>query len=104
MTREELAKFDGREGRKALVAVSGKVYDVTDSPLWEGGLHQEQHRGGTDLTADLQRAPHVRAVVERFTVVDHLEEEPQPRKKSSAPVIAAVVILGIVLLVVWLVF
>jgi len=102
MTPEELAQFDGRDGRKALVAVNGKIYDFTDSPLWENGLHQNQHRSGTDLTQELLQAPHVRAVVERYPVVDRLEEEPEPGKKSSAPLVTAAIILGILILLGWL--
>ena len=32
-TPEELTAFDGKDGRKAYVAVEGKVYDVTGVPL-----------------------------------------------------------------------
>jgi len=74
MTREELAQHDGREGRKAYVAVSGKVYDFTGSALWREGDHQGMHRAGCDLSEELRAAPHVRAVVERFPVVGELEE------------------------------
>lgn len=82
MTKEELAKFDGRDGRKAYVAVNEKVYDVSDSPLWQGGDHQGMHQAGADLTEALQSAPHVRAVVERFPVVGRLEEPEPPKKKK----------------------
>lgn len=75
MTREELARHDGREGRKAYVAVHGKIYDFTGSALWQDGDHQQRHQAGCDLTQALLDAPHVRAVVERYPVVDHLEEE-----------------------------
>lgn len=76
MTRDELSKHDGREGRRAYVAVNDKIYDVTDSPHWLGGNHFDQHRAGGDLTEELKAAPHVRAVVERFPVVGSLEETP----------------------------
>jgi len=76
MTPEELATFDGREGRRAYVAVNGKVYDVTDSPRWQGGRHEGAHQAGGDLTEELKAAPHVRSVVERFQVVAILEEAP----------------------------
>jgi len=69
MTREELAQCDGREGRKAYVAVNGKVYDFSGSRLWAQGDHQGAHQAGRDLTAELAQAPHVRALVERFPVV-----------------------------------
>lgn len=72
MTPEELALCDGRDGRKACVAVNGKIYDVTSSPLWLAGKHQGLHQAGADLTAALQQAPHVRAVIERFPVIGEL--------------------------------
>lgn len=81
MTREELAHFDGCEGRPAYVAISGTIYDFTASPLWEGGLHQKQHQAGADLTEPLQSAPHVRALIERFPVVGKLEEPPAKKKR-----------------------
>lgn len=79
MTRAELAGNDGRAGRPAYVAVSGKIYDVTASPLWRDGNHQDAHQAGHDLTEELKGAPHVRAVIERFPVVGHLEAEPPPK-------------------------
>lgn len=82
MTREELARYGGKDGQKAYVAVNGKVYDVSASPLWKGGDHQGVHEAGNDLTDDLKLAPHVRAVVERFPVVDRLEEPEPPKKKK----------------------
>ena len=57
-TLEELKQFDGRNGRPAYVAYKGKVYDVTDDPLWIGGDHQGEHKAGVDLTEELSQAPH----------------------------------------------
>lgn len=57
-TARELAAFDGREGRSAYIAYKGKVYDVSASPLWQRGIHQDQHRAGRDLTTELADAPH----------------------------------------------
>lgn len=75
MTEEELARFDGRDGRQAFVAVNGKVYDFTDSPLWRHGDHEGRHQAGCDLSEALRSAPHVRAVIERYPVVAPLETE-----------------------------
>lgn len=57
-TEEDLAGFDGREGRRALVAVDGKVYDLSGSRLWRDGSHLRRHGAGQDLTAALAQAPH----------------------------------------------
>jgi len=81
MEVSELSKFDGRNGSKAYVAANGKVYDGSESEVRLNGEHQGQHQAGADLTEELGSAPHVRAVVERFPVVDHLEE-PEPEKKK----------------------
>jgi predicted heme/steroid binding protein len=78
MTREELAGYDGREGRPAYVAVNGTIYDFTASKLWAAGDHMRQHQAGQDLTEALLKAPHVRAVVERFPVVGQVEEPVPP--------------------------
>lgn len=95
MTKEELARFDGQEGRKAYVAVNGKVFDVTASPYWQGGNHQDAHQAGTDLSADLLKAPHVRSVIERFPVVATLAEMPLREEKkggSKAGIVMAVLL------------
>jgi predicted heme/steroid binding protein len=57
-TVSELATNDGREGRPAYVAYKGVVYDVTDSPMWAGGDHEDLHKAGRDVTAEHEDAPH----------------------------------------------
>ena len=73
-TLDELAKFDGSEGRPAYVAYQGIVYDVSQSFLWKGGKHQGLHRAGKDLTSELERAPHGMDFLERFSVVGRLRQ------------------------------
>lgn len=99
MTREELAQFDGKDGRKAYGAVNGKIYDFTGSKLWENGDHQSLHSAGTDLTEELRGAPHVRAVVERFPVVGNLEE-PATQASGGAGKMGFVVMGAIVVAIV----
>jgi predicted heme/steroid binding protein len=55
---EELVRYDGRNGHRAYVAFNGKVYDVTDSPLWAEAVHFGTHQAGEDLTAEMDAAPH----------------------------------------------
>ncbi len=104
MNLAELASHDGRDGRKAYIAVSGKIYDVTESTRWENGLHPPDHQAGKDLTEELSQAPHVRAVIERFPVVDTLEEE-IPEKDSGGAgkiivsIIAAIIIAAVIFLI-----
>jgi len=98
MTREELANYDGREGRPAYAAVNGKIYDFTGSKLWAAGNHMQQHQAGQDLSEALLKAPHVRAVIERFPVVGRLEE-PAPRGAPGVGkwlAVAAVLVAAIV--------
>ena len=58
MTLEQLAQFDGKEGRKAYFGYQGEVYDATDSRLWKNGTHMGRHQAGCDLTEVLGQAPH----------------------------------------------
>ena len=66
---EELEQYDGKDGRPCYVVYEGKVYDVSASKLWKSGLHMRRHKGGTDLTADIQAAPHEADVLERCSQV-----------------------------------
>jgi predicted heme/steroid binding protein len=101
MTLAELAEHDGRDGRRAYIAVNGTVYDVTDSPRWEKGLHPPDHQAGQDLTEELAKAPHVRTVIERFPVIGSLEEETTAQTTSgSGKVTLGIIIAAIILAVV----
>jgi predicted heme/steroid binding protein len=68
-TKEELAKYNGKDGKPIYIAHKGKVYDVTNSSLWESGEHQGLHVAGEDMTKDISDAPHEEDVLERFPVV-----------------------------------
>jgi predicted heme/steroid binding protein len=72
LTRQQLSKFDGREGRPAYIAYRGKVYDVSGSFLWMGGGHQALHRAGEDLTDILDTAPHGDDLLDRVPLVGTL--------------------------------
>jgi predicted heme/steroid binding protein/uncharacterized membrane protein len=65
ISEDELHAGDGQEGRPTYVAVDGKVYDVTHSRMWKGGLHVRRHQAGHDLTADMATAPHDASVLTR---------------------------------------
>lgn len=49
-TIQELAQFDGSNGKPAYVAVNGIVYDVSFESTWGGGTHFSLY-AGRDLTA-----------------------------------------------------
>lgn len=68
-TEEELKKHDGSDpDLPVYVAYNGKVYDVTESPLFQDGMHFE-HPSGLDLTDDMEDAPHDDEVMEHCEVV-----------------------------------
>ena len=73
ITAEELARFDGRDGRPAYVAYEGRVYDVSESLVWTGGDHGGMHDAGRDLTDDHEDAPHGPYVVD-FPLVGMIAE------------------------------
>ena len=58
LTLEQLAQFDGKEGRPAYFAYKGIVYSVTENRFWRKGTHMMKHQAGTDLTETLKLAPH----------------------------------------------
>ena len=70
-TIDELAGFDGKDGRAAYVAYQGVVYDVTESAMWGDGDHEGMHFAGADLTAEHADAPHDVYVTD-FTEVGRL--------------------------------
>jgi predicted heme/steroid binding protein/uncharacterized membrane protein len=72
ITEDELKKCDGQEGRPAYIAFRGKVYDVSGSDLWSGGMHQFRHQAGKDLTADFAAAPHDESVFQRLPSIGKL--------------------------------
>ncbi len=74
-TLDELEGFDGIEGNKALVAANDKVYDVSSSHMWKGGVHVRRHKAGHDLTEYLDDAPHGPEVLDRCEIVGDLVKE-----------------------------
>ena len=74
-TIEEIGRSNGKDGKPAYVAVGGKVYDLTESKMWKGGVHMNRHHAGKDLTSDIQAAPHDPGVLERYPQTGVLKEE-----------------------------
>ena len=102
MTIAELAKYNGRDGRAAYVAVNNLIYDVSTSQRWKNGHHEGAHQAGQDLTEELKSAPHVRAVVERFPVVGKIENPVVAEKKPAPgiPLLSIIIIAFVVLLMI----
>lgn len=72
LTSEDLATFDGKDGRPAYFAFEGKIYDATQSKLWKQGVHMGRHNAGNDLTEALSLAPHGSDKVTAMTAVGEL--------------------------------
>ena len=72
LTPDDLAVYDGKEGRPAWFAFDGKIYDATQSRLWKQGVHMGRHNAGCDLTEALSLAPHGREKVIAMTAVGEL--------------------------------
>jgi predicted heme/steroid binding protein len=72
-TLEELADLNGKNG-KIYVAYSGQIYDISDSYLWIGGIHQGLHDSGQDLTKTMDEAPQGPEIWKKFVVVGILKK------------------------------
>jgi predicted heme/steroid binding protein/uncharacterized membrane protein len=73
-SQHELLRENGENGSRMLVAVDGKVYDISASKKWLHGKHMNRHRAGMDLTTDIRSAPHGLDVLERFELAGTLEQ------------------------------
>jgi predicted heme/steroid binding protein/uncharacterized membrane protein len=69
---DELREGTGRDGNPALVAVDGKVYEVTASRRWKNGRHMNSHSAGRDLSAEMETAPHGMEVFDKVELVGEL--------------------------------
>lgn len=70
-TLEELKNYDGKEGRKAYIAVDGVVYDVTNVAAWQGRTHHGNN-AGNDVSDRIVKAPHGKSTLEKLEVVGKL--------------------------------
>lgn len=76
ISREELVRFNGKDGAPTYVAYRGVVYDVSRSFHWREGRHWALHEAGTDLTAAIDAAPHgAEFLTKRFPVAGNLADE-----------------------------
>jgi predicted heme/steroid binding protein len=66
ISRSNVGRFDGTNGKPAYFIHQEDVYDVTASPKWKAGRHFGKHAAGSDLTEALAGAPHGTEVFERI--------------------------------------
>ena len=102
LSPDDLLLFSGSDKRKALVAVGGRIYDVTGRNLWRRGIHPGGHRSGHDLTNAFKGAPHGREVFERIKPVGSMIDGDAPRGRGplSWAVTLGFAASGVILLVV----
>ena len=74
-SKEELARYNGKNGAPAYIAYKGKVYDLSASFIWRNGRHQVLHNAGEDLTDSLEQAPHGVEMLDRLPVIGILRED-----------------------------
>jgi predicted heme/steroid binding protein len=74
-SKEELARYDGKNGAPAYIVYKGKVYDTSNSFQWKNGRHQVLHNAGQDLTDSLEQAPHGVEMLKRLPVIGILRED-----------------------------
>lgn len=79
MKKSELKTYDGKDGRPAYVVYNGKVYDVSKSELWKGGVHMGRHKAGEDLSDFISMAPHDTEVFDRVEPVGTIEAEQEDK-------------------------
>ncbi len=84
-TLKELAEYNGKNG-KTYVAYQGKVYDVSNSDLWKGGIHKG-HTAGKDLTEELNKSVHGPEIIKGFPVVGTLKKPQRPEIIKGFPVV-----------------
>ena len=72
LTLAELAKYNGKDGQPAYVAVDGVIYDVSAYPKWKNGDHNG-YSAGNDLTEIIKtKSPHGVAKLKGVPVVGKL--------------------------------
>ncbi len=71
LTLDELAKFNGRDGNPAYVAVNGTVYDVTNNAAWAAASHFGLI-AGKDLTSEFASCHGGQTLLSKLKVVGKL--------------------------------
>jgi predicted heme/steroid binding protein/uncharacterized membrane protein len=88
-TPEDLARFSGENGTPIYIAFEGRVFDVTTSRFWRGGMHMKRHPAGKDLTAEMSAAPHDLSVLNRYPQVGVLVPRAAEGESSTESAAAA---------------
>ena len=71
-TLEQLQAFDGTGEKPIYVGYKGRVYDLSQSPLFQGEKRMRCHIAGKDLTEEMDVAPHGEDLIFKFPLVGRL--------------------------------
>ncbi len=83
-TDEDLKQFNGQNNNPTYIVFKGKVYDLTASKLWAGGVHMGMHSLSENLGEAIKGAPHGEDNVYRYPLVGELVK---PVQTPMAPAI-----------------
>ncbi len=72
-TIEELAKYNGIDGKPSYVAVDGIVYDVSNETSWKAGIHFGLS-AGQDLTESFNNCHNKAEILDQLPKVGILKE------------------------------
>jgi predicted heme/steroid binding protein len=72
LTIADLAKYDGKNGNKAYVAVDSVIYDVSTLKSWKNGEHKMGVKAGLDQSEKIMKSPHGKGVMKKVKVVGKL--------------------------------
>jgi predicted heme/steroid binding protein len=89
MKKEDLKTHNGKEGKPVYLSYKNRIYDVSESRHWKGGVHMARHNAGEDLTDFLALAPHGEEVLSRFKEVDTLEESDTDKSAEKKMALSA---------------
>jgi len=72
-TVDELAKYNGKNGNPAYIAVDGKVYDVSNNQFWGDKLHAGRFEAGKDYSKQIRDiSPHGLPMLDGIPIVGAL--------------------------------
>lgn len=74
-TKDELSSYNGKDGRPVYLALNGKVHDLSNAFLWQGGEHQGLHVCGHEMADEIKEAPHGPEMLSPYPIVGELEDD-----------------------------
>ncbi|WP_205618446.1 cytochrome b5 domain-containing protein [Corynebacterium freiburgense] len=72
LTSDELAEYNGEDGKPAYVAIDSVVYDVSNIPSWARGKHHGVP-AGTDATEKFVQSNHQKQTLQNMKVVGSID-------------------------------